>query len=96
MRLTGGLKNRAETDVIPETVATLGKRLAGIAVAKVVNPVVTNGPCMAGGYPPRMIPYLWRDRVGKPLWKCLEVMNYVHAHENVLLAVQRVVKSGNV
>ena len=54
--LAGGLKHETEADVVPVAVAALVERLPGVAIAEIVDPVVAQGPGMAGGHTPGMVP----------------------------------------
>ena len=96
MLLARGLKHETETYVIAVAVSSLTECLPGIAVTKVVNPLVADGPGMTSSQAPGMVPHQWRRSIGQPLWECLVIVDYIQAAESCLVFRQIEVKLSGV
>src|SRR6266436_3504626 len=95
MGLVVRLKHEPEAYVVAIAVATIGERLTCIAIAEVVHPIVPNGPSMPNSYSARVTPDLGRNRVRQISRSDLRIAYVIQPDENVVLAVQVVVKTPN-
>src|SRR5262249_44773286 len=95
VRLVGGKKHKAESDIVSVAVSTLRKCLARVAVPEIVDPIVSDGPGMTCGNTSWVAPHLGGDRVRIRLRQVLMVVNHVPPPESVLLAGYGVIQLQN-
>ena len=91
-----GLEHEAEGHIIAKAVPALRKGLTGQAVAKVIDPVLSNGPSVPNRYAPGMAPGLWGNRVGEVVFQALFILLYNQPRRNSLVLGKIHVKLGNV
>ena len=72
--LAVGLENEAKGNIIAVAVASLSEGLAGIAVAEIIDPVLSNRPGVASRQSPGVIPNDRRNGIRKPSRKGLVVV----------------------
>src|SRR5258708_34090893 len=84
VHLSVRLKHKTKVDVVFGTVAAASEGLPREPIAKIINQLVIDGPCMASGQSPGMAPNQRRGRTGKPLGKSLVVVDHIRSNKRCL------------
>src|SRR5882672_462432 len=85
MRLARRLEHKAEIDIVSEAVPAFREGLPGVTIAKVIDPVLSNGPSMPGGQTPGMTPYLRRRGVWEPTRQGLMIIQNIQPYQCCLV-----------